>query len=99
MKARRHKFDRIPFGFLIGLIGPLLIFIAVFLAKGKGEALSDYIVGLRTFDVLPKLLALCVFPDLFLFLFLMKKRYDMAARGVMVATFIYAFVIVFLKLI
>lgn len=86
------------YGFWPGLLGPLLVFIVVYLVKNEGESLSQFVKGLWAFDVLIKLLSLCVFPNLLMFLFFIRKKYDMAARGVLMATFIYAFVVLFSKL-
>ncbi len=96
--VQRNKIDQIKFGFLPGLFMPMLVFIIVFLIKGESQPLSQYISGLWIFDVLIKLLSLCVFPNLLLFLFYIQKKYDRAARGVLMATFIYAFVVLFSKL-
>ncbi len=92
------KYDQIQFGFLPGLLGPLLVFVIVFFIQGHDQLFFEYIKNLWTFDVLIKLLSLCVFPNLLLFLFFIRKKYDRAARGVLMATFIYAFVVLFSKL-
>ena len=94
----KHKFDRMQFGFWPGLLMPLLVFAIVYLIKGECQPFSQYIKGLWAFNILIKLLSLCVFPNLLLFLFFIRKKYDWAARGVLMATFIYAFVVLFSKL-
>ncbi len=94
----KYKFDKTKFGFWPGLLGPLLVFAVVYLVQGEGQPFSQYIEGLWVFNVLIKLLSLCVFPNLLLFLFFIRKKYDWAARGVLMATFIYAFVVLFSKL-
>ncbi|HBL76847.1 MAG: hypothetical protein A2W90_22945 [Bacteroidetes bacterium GWF2_42_66] len=93
-----HKFDKMQFGFWPGLLGPLLVFAIVYLLKSEDQSLTEYINSLWKFNVLIKLLSLCVFPNLLLFLFFIRKKYDWAARGVLMATFIYAFVVLFSKL-
>ncbi|MDX9880911.1 MAG: hypothetical protein RBS73_02520 [Prolixibacteraceae bacterium] len=97
-RGTRNKYDQVQFGFLPGLLGPLLVFVIVFLVQGNDQPFSEYIKNLWTFDVLIKLLSLCVFPNLLLFVFFIRKKYDRAARGVLMATFIYAFAVLFSKL-
>jgi len=97
-KDPKHKFDKTKFGFWPGLLGPLVVFLIVFLIEGKDEPLSEYLKSLWVFNVLIKLLTLCVLPNLLLFFFFIREKYDWAARGVLMATFIYAFVVLFSKL-
>lgn len=94
----KYKFDKIKFGFWLGLLIPLLFFALVFLFKNDDKQFSQYISSLWTFNVLVKILSLCVLPNLFLFLFFIRKKYDWAARGVLMATFVYAFAVLFSKL-
>ena len=46
-----------------------------------------------------KILSLSVFPNLGLFFIFYKQKKDMAARGVILATFMYAFLVMIAKLI
>lgn len=96
--TRKNKIDQLKFGFWPGLLMPMIVFIIVYVLKGENQPLSQYISGLWMFDVLIKLLSLCVFPNLLLFLFFIRKKYDRAARGVLMATFVYAFIVLFSKL-
>jgi len=45
-----------------------------------------------------KILSLCVFPNLAFFLFFYRSKYDMAARGIIMATFMYAFLVLIAKM-
>jgi hypothetical protein len=97
-ESSNHKSDKMQFGFWPGLVMPLLVFIIVYMVEGEGQAFPQYVKSLWVFNVLIKLLSLCVFPNLLLFLFFIRKKYDWAARGVLMSTFIYAFVVLFSKL-
>lgn len=98
-RRKKNKYDKMQFGFWPGLLFPLIVFFVVYLVKNDGQTFSKYVESLWTFNILIKLLTLCVVPNLAYFLFLTRKKYDMAARGVLMATFVYAFVVVFSKLI
>ena len=88
------KYDRIRSGLIPGLLSPAVIFVIMFLLNGQEKIFSDYLFELRTLNVLLKLLTLCVLPNLVLFLFFTGRKYDLAARGVLMATFLYAFIVV-----
>lgn len=85
------------FGFLLGMAIPLLIFVAVFLAGKKELALSDYLYNLWKLGAFLKVMSLCVLPNLGLFLYFYRIKYDYAARGVLLATFVFAFIVMLSK--
>jgi hypothetical protein len=54
----------------------------------------EFMVYLRNvwqMKIFLKILSLCVFPNLGFFFLFYRLKYDMAARGVIMATFMYAF--------
>lgn len=98
MVRKRNRFDRILTGWIIGTIIPLLIFLITYFVKFSEMNFRDYLNNLWQMRIFMKLLSLCVFPNLAFFLFFYRKKYDMAARGVIMATFIYAFLVLITKL-
>lgn len=60
---------------------------------------SDFLRSFWEMKILLKLLSLCVFPNLGFFFLFYRNKLDMAARGVIMATFVYAFVVLITKLI
>ncbi len=60
---------------------------------------SDFLKSFWEMKILLKLLSLCVFPNLGFFFLFYRNKLDMAARGVIMATFVYAFVVLITKLI
>ena len=99
MGKKRSKKDRIGVGFAMGILLPFFIFIVIYLIRYPEVRLFDYLSSLWQFDVLLKILSLCVFPNLFLFLLYIRRKMDFAARGVLAATFIYAFIVLASKII
>lgn len=77
---------------------PMIIFVAVYYALYPDLPLSDYITGLWYIDAFLKILALCVLSNLFLFLLYIRRKKEKSARGVLAATFLFAFLILVLKL-
>ncbi len=98
-RQRRKLYDRILTGWLIGTVIPLVLFVITYWVKFSEMEFSAYIRNLWQMRILLKLLSLCVFPNLAFFLLFYRSKYDMAARGVILATFIYAFAVLIAKLI
>jgi len=99
MARKQKKNDKFAFGFAAGLLVPLFIFIVIYLLRYPEVPLFDYLANLWQFEVLLKILSLCVFPNLFVFLLVIRRKMDHAARGVLAATFIYAFIVLASKII
>ena len=97
-ERKRKRYDRILTGWLLGTVVPLVIFIITYWVKFREYEFLVYINNLLHMKVLFKILSLCVFPNLAFFLFFYRQKYDMAARGVIMATFMYAFLVLFARL-
>ena len=61
--------------------------------------LSVYLRDIWQMKIFLKILSLCVFPNLGFFFLFYRMKYDMAARGVILATFMYAFLVLIAKMI
>ncbi len=94
-----NRFDRILTGWLLGTIVPMIIFYITYEVKYSEMEFSVYLRNIWDMKIFLKLLSLCVFPNLAFFLLFYRQKYDMAARGVIMATFMYAFVVLIGKLI
>lgn len=96
---KRNPLDRILTGWIIGSILPLIIFLGTYLVKYSEMDLMMFLRSMWDLKVLIKLLSICAFPNLAFFLLFYKLKYDMAARGVIMATFMYAFIVLIAKVI
>ena len=96
---KRNRYDRIFTGWLIGIMAPLIIFLIVYQVKYSGMEFTVYLRNVWQMKIFLKILSLCVFPNLGFFFLFYRMKYDMAARGVIMATFMYAFFVLFAKLI
>lgn len=94
----KYRFDQIIIGLLIGLILPLIIFFITYKVKYNDLEFTVYLQRIWQMKILLKLMSLCVFPNLGVFLLFLRSKYERAARGVVMATFIYAFVVLIAKL-
>lgn len=85
-------------GFIIGAILPLLGVIIVYMLLFKGAGMSDIVRNItRDFDVTAKVLSLAIIINVIPFIFYTNNRLDLTARGILIATMLYAVLIVMLK--
>ncbi|MDP3433920.1 MAG: hypothetical protein Q8T04_13260 [Bacteroidota bacterium] len=96
---KRNRFDRIFTGWLLGTIVPLIIFFVTYQVKYSEIEFMVFLKNMWNMKIFLKLLSLCVFPNLAFFLLFYRQKYDMAARGVIMATFMYAFMVLIGKVI
>ena len=100
MPARkRNTADRLLVGWVIGIVVPLVFFLAFYQMKYSEMQFMVYLRNVWDMKIFLKIISLCVFPNLGFFFLFYRKKYDMAARGVIMATFMYAFLVLVAKLI
>jgi len=92
-KVRNRKIDRMGVGLLIGLLLPVIIFFLVYLIGENSVSFTDYLKGMWRIQALFKIMSLCVFANLAAFWGFLKLKYERAARGVLGATILYAFIV------
>ena len=97
--AKKNNIDRLLVGSVLGFLVPVIFFMVVYQLKYAEMEFVAYVRSIWQMKIFLKILSLCVFPNLGFFLLFYRRKYDMAARGVIMATFIYAFVILIAKLI
>lgn len=97
VKKAKNRFDNTAIGFLIGFILPLAVFFMVYLLGSYEVSFLQFVQSLERLNVLIKLGSLCVFLNSAVFMLFIKTKYEKAARGVLGATIIYAFVVLISK--
>jgi hypothetical protein len=98
-QSRLRKLDKFMVGLIWGMILPLLIFLAIYLVRYPAIPLVTFIGNLEEMNILVKILSLCGFVNLLLFLWFYRKRLDKAAKGVIAATFVYGFMVLISRII
>ncbi|MCY1719856.1 hypothetical protein OU798_05850 [Prolixibacteraceae bacterium Z1-6] len=92
-RRRKNKLDTIGTGLLAGLVTPVFIFFIFYLVKESDVSFVDYIRSMWRIQALVKVVSLCVFTNVAVFWIFLKKKYEKAARGVLGATILYAFLV------
>ena len=92
------KFDSMISGLVAGLMFPAVVFFAYFWMRDPQLHIFDQVKRLKESGVLSYYLSLAVISNLGLFFLFLRTNAEKAARGVLGATIIYAFTVLFLKL-
>ncbi|MBL7719975.1 MAG: hypothetical protein JNL72_14155 [Flavipsychrobacter sp.] len=87
------------FGFLIGLLAPVLgFFIVYFVMGGNSNGIGDFFGGMfRSKTEAALILTLSLLINIAPFIYFTNKRLDLTARGILVATVLYATLIILVK--
>jgi len=87
------KFDKLSTGMLSGLLLPFLIAITMFLFAKGDPSLKEWIGKIIAADIVSKIITLCVFPNVLIFL--LFNHFDMlrASRGVLGITIAWAVIV------
>lgn len=84
-------------GWFLGTIVPAIIFLIVYLVKYSDIDLIIWVKQLWQMKIFLKLFSLCVFPNLGIFMLFVNKKMYQSGRGVIFATFIFAFLVLIAK--
>jgi len=93
MQRQKNKLDHIGVGLLTGFLLPVIIFLIVYKVEDKEVSFIEYVNSLWRLQALVKLGSLCVFANVAVFWIYLQLKFEKAARGVLGATILYAFVV------
>jgi hypothetical protein len=92
-RRKKNKLDNMGVGLLAGFVLPVVIFFVVYLIGEKKVSFPEYLQSLWRLQALVKLGSLCVFANVAVFWIFLQLKFEKAARGVLGATILYAFVV------
>jgi membrane-bound metal-dependent hydrolase YbcI (DUF457 family) len=95
---KRKVTDHLLTGLLLGLLFPAACFAGYARYRFPDVALNEILRHVQALGLTASMLSVSVFFNLFIFFFFIWKKYDHTARGILVSTFVYAAIIVILKL-
>lgn len=85
-------------GLLLGLVTPLIGVLIFYLVKFRHDSLSSFINSLvHNHDAAVLVLSLSLLANIIPFIYYTNRRLDLTARGLLIATMLYAVFIVLLK--
>ncbi|HXS38276.1 MAG TPA: hypothetical protein VN721_16360 [Flavipsychrobacter sp.] len=86
------------FGLVIGLLLPVVGMLIIYLAWFHGMPTSDFFSRLaEDHSLAAKVLSLGLLINIVPFIFYTNKRLDLTARGILIATILYAVLIILIK--
>lgn len=92
-----EKYDKIWTGIIPGLFLPFFIALGIFLFSRGHPGLHEWLRKVSEADIVTHIITLCVFPNVFIFLFF--NHYDMlrASKGVLGITIAWAVIVFGIK--
>ena len=85
-------------GLVIGLIFPMLGMLVMYLVKFTGTPFGEFIQSMvNNHQLAAMVLSLSLLANAIPFIYYTNKRLDLTARGILIATMLYAVLIVLLK--
>ena len=95
---RKPNLDTTVLGTLFGIFVPIITFFVIYIVLSDSQTLNDYLQRLIERNIQGHFISISVIPNLlifFIFIWLYKMK---AARGVLLSTFLWAFVILAIRL-
>jgi len=91
------KLDKIYWGAALGIIIPTIALLIFYLLKYDYLSLGKFLRSFHQMGILTHVVSLAVIPNLILFFAFMRKNYLRGGRGVLLATFIFAFLVMIIR--
>ena len=96
---QKPEFNAQKTGFILGITFPAISFFVFYLVRYRNISLVEFLNFVYFRNVLSPLLSLNILPNLILFYFFIRKDYLLSARGVLIATFLFALFVFGIKVI
>ena len=91
------KFDSLRLGVLLGVISPMIALLGYYAVSFNQMTLKGFYLWSRASDKTSAILSLCLVANLAVFFIFIKTNRNESARGVLMATFIYAIPVIYFK--
>lgn len=93
----KNKLDKLWIGLAAGVIFPVIALTCYYFARYSNLGLGDFIKVYKNLGILTHIISLSVLPDLLVFFFFIRQNMLKSARGVLLATFLFTFAVVFIR--
>ena len=92
-----RRWNKFWIGLALGVVLPLVAFILIYLFGYSKTPFGEFMKYAIMIRALPKILSLCVIPNLAVFYFFLNKEYWYATRGVIAATLLSTLAVLAIK--
>lgn len=93
----RKKWNSMKLGLLLGILWPFLIMTGIYFTRFSTTDFKVFWHKLFEMQIFTKYLSISVYPNLLLFFIFIWRNLLLSARGVLLATFLYGFVVIIFK--
>jgi hypothetical protein len=93
----KPNLNRIWIGALAGILIPGMALMAFYLLRYSDIGLVEFLKGYKSMGILTHIISLAVLPDLLIFFLFIRYNLLKSARGVLLATFLFTFAVVFIR--
>jgi len=94
----RSRFDSLWIGLGVGVFVPALALIMFYYTNFDKVSLQYFLTYSAQLRILPKVISLCVIPNLGVFFLFMWRNHYASAKGIILATLIMTFLVLGLKI-
>jgi len=91
------RYNNMRLGLAIGLVVPLITVLIFYKVKFSHQDIGEFLSTMASKELLSSILSLCVIPNLLAFFISIWTNMLSLARGVLMATFVFALVVVAVK--
>ena len=92
--ALSRRWNKFWIGLALGIVLPLIVFLLVYCIGYSKKSFGEFLETAFIIQALPKILCMCVLPNLVVFYLFLNREFWYATRGVITATLLCTFGIV-----
>lgn len=96
---KKPIFDSWKLGTSLGIMAPLATFVTYYFLYNRRIPFTRFLDNLRLGEIFLPLLSLCVLPNLLIFFIFIWTKKDKSAKGVILATILFALYVAAMKII
>jgi hypothetical protein len=93
----KHWTNTVWLGLVVGMLVPLASFMIFYLVRYGDLTLAEFIKVYKNLGILTHIVSLSVIPDLLVFWAFIRKNFLRSARGVLMATFLFTFIVLIIR--
>ncbi len=92
------RLNKVWLGIVLGLVVPMIALVCYYFARYSDLSLVDFMKVYKNLGILTHIISLSVLPDLLVFFLFIRQDMLKSARGVLLATFLFTFVVLILRI-
>ncbi len=95
--AGRPLYNRLVTGLVLGIFLPTICTMLFYLIQHPAKSFYDFLILVTEMNVMSPILSLCALPNLGIFYIFLNKEWWYSARGVLLATLLWALLVFTVK--